>query len=187
MKNINTYINERLSVTSKSFYTCQPKTKRELTDIITDRVKAEGLECDLNDIDVSKITDMSYLFINTDVFKKFNGDISMWDVSNVKNMTEMFWGCEKFNCDLSRWNVSNVEKTSYMFWGCHEFNSDLSKWDMSNVTEMHCMFQFCESFKQNLDRWDVSKVVFMNNAFEHCPTHPKWYIKWNNDIDKLNK
>ena len=38
IKHIKNYINERLSVTSKSFYTCQPKTKRELTDIITDRV-----------------------------------------------------------------------------------------------------------------------------------------------------
>lgn len=32
---------------------------------------------------------MSYLFENTN----FNGNISDWDVSNVKNMTNIFRGC----------------------------------------------------------------------------------------------
>jgi surface protein len=38
----------------------------------------------------------------------FNGDISKWNVSNVKNMNGMFYSCD-FNKDISKWNVSKVE------------------------------------------------------------------------------
>jgi len=60
----------------------QPKTTIELAQIIKDTIKEKGNECDLNFIDVSKITNMSYLFHNTN----FNRDISKWDVSKVENM-----------------------------------------------------------------------------------------------------
>ena len=91
-----------------------PKTKDELKEIIEKRIKDEGNEVDLNDIDVSKITDMSELFERTD----FNGDISNWDVSNVKNMSYMFWGCKKFNQDISNWDVSNVSNREQIFGYC---------------------------------------------------------------------
>ena len=64
----------------------RPTSIEELKFIIYDRIDKEGLECDLNDIDTSLITDMSWLFYCTD----FNGDISGCDVSNVKNMEGMF-------------------------------------------------------------------------------------------------
>ena len=50
--------------------------------------------------------------------KSFNQDISNWDVSNVKNMSEMFIGCGEFNSDISNWNVSNVKNALYKFVGC---------------------------------------------------------------------
>ena len=91
-----------------------PETKEELKDIILQRIKSEGNEIDLNDIDVSNVTDMSHLFANTD----FNGDISEWDVSNVKNMSYMFSNCESFNQDISNWDVSNVVDSDNMLYNC---------------------------------------------------------------------
>jgi surface protein len=85
---------------------------------------------------------MSYLFavsVNS-IFEDFNGDISMWNVSNVKNTSYMFDGCKKFNCDLSTWNVSNVKYMTGMFYACKNFSCDLSKWDVSNVKEMGYAF-----------------------------------------------
>ena len=45
----------------------------------------------------------------------FNGDISEWDVSNVKDMTSMF-DDSNFNGDISNWDVSNVKYMGYMFY-----------------------------------------------------------------------
>ena len=75
MKNLTTYINEALKL-GKSRYKYHPKTKEELRNLIKQRIKEEGYEVDLNDIDVSEITDMSYLFRNLN----FCGDVSKWDV-----------------------------------------------------------------------------------------------------------
>ena len=177
MKQIITYINEKLRLTTKRQYTCQPKNWNELRQIIIQRIKDEGPVCDLNDIDTSKITNMTYLFDARDykIFEDFNGDISMWDVSNVERMGWMFCECKKFNCDISMWNVSNVKKMYSMFDGCKKFNCDISKWNVSNVTNMSGMFNGCKQFNHDLDSWDVSNVKDMTYAFDDCPTQPKWY------------
>ena len=177
MKQIVNYINEKLHITSKQQYTCQPKTKKGLQKIIIQRIHEDGPECDLNDIDVSNITDMSYLFdtVKNKIFNDFNGDVSKWNVSNVKCMKFMFTSCKKFNCDLSRWDVSNATDTHYMFFECKEFNCDLSKWDVSNVTNMSYMFNYCENFNCDLSDWNVSNVKDMTFMFRECPTKPKWY------------
>ena len=115
MKSLKSYIQEKLIIKkSNNNYKYFPKTKKELKDIIIKRIKAEGNEVDLNDIDVSKITDMSELFRETD----FNGDISSWDVSKVKNMRTMFWGCKSFNQNISGWDVSKVTDAYNIFKGC---------------------------------------------------------------------
>ena len=67
------------NISDFSVYSCQPKTYRELEQIVNNRIDKEGPNCDLNDIDISLIDDMSGLFYNS----KFNGDISKWNTSNV--------------------------------------------------------------------------------------------------------
>ena len=183
MKHIKIYINEKLHITTKSHsYSCQPKTKEELQKIIIQRIESDGPECNLNDIGVSNITDMSWLFnankdwnSGNEIFKNFNGDISCWDVSNVEDMEGMFNWCEKFNCDISDWDVSKVKNMYYMFNCCENFNRNISQWDVSDVKSMEGMFEYCTNFRQNLDSWNVSNVKNMYNAFNECPTKPKWY------------
>ena len=72
-----------------SIYSCQPKTKKELVEIIEDRISKEGHNCDLNDIDTSLITDMSYLFFQSN----FNGDISKWKINKDCETRHMFEDC----------------------------------------------------------------------------------------------
>ena len=117
------------------------RDRRHLKSLIEDRIKKFRSNCDLNDIDVSHVTDMSFLF-QGHPFNLFKGDISQWDVSSVKNMRCMFWNC-RFNGDISNWDVSNVEDMSDMF-RSSIFNSDISNWDVSNVRNMAGKFSGSE-------------------------------------------
>jgi len=60
-----------------------------------------------------------------DQFKKFNSDLSNWNVINIKNISHTFYCFTNFNWDLSQWNVVNVTD---MFDNAINFNSDLSNW-----------------------------------------------------------
>ena len=59
------------------------KNKDHLLELIKKTIDEKGLNCDLNFINVSLITDMSNIFCT---FDRFNGDISTWKVSNVKEL-----------------------------------------------------------------------------------------------------
>ena len=146
MKTLVEHINEAMKIgkdiSSFSTYSCQPKTGRELEDIIEERIFKEGYNCDLNDIDVSLITDMSGLFMKSE----FNGDISRWNVSNVENMSYMF-GHSNFNGDISKWDVSNVENMSYMFFKS-KFNQDISNWKINKDCKTIAMFNNCPIKKE---------------------------------------
>ena len=150
----------------------QPKNKAQLKSLIEYAFNHNIY--DLNFIDTSEITNMSWLFEDI----RHNFDVSSWDVTNVTDMAGMFVGCENFNCDLSYWDVSNMTCMEYMFDGCKNFNCDLSNWDVSNVTDMYSMFTACENFKgKGLENWDVSKVKDMNYMFNNCDkvSIPSWY------------
>ena len=145
MKQLNQYIIEKLKINkSTNLYHYHPKDKDELRSLIQELLKERGNDADLNDIDVSDITDMHELFYGLDPHKI---DISEWNVSNVKNMELMFDNCINFNSDLNKWDVSNVKNMEAMFYGCINFNSDLSNWDVSNVKYMGHMFDGCNSLK----------------------------------------
>ena len=152
MKDIKQYIQEGFKLgknkVSKITYNYFPKNKMELKEILKERL-AKDKDADLNDIDVSNITDMVYLFEHLD---PYNIDISEWNVSKVEDAHGMFWVCEHFNCDLSNWDVSNIKDMYGMFYKCEHFNSDLSKWDVSKVKDMGFMFYDCKSMK-NKPSW----------------------------------
>ena len=148
MKHLQNYINEKLIITkdkakNKYAYSCQPQKWGDLRNILEDRLEKDK-DADLNDIDVTKITDMSDIFRTLD---PHNIDISEWDVSNVTNTEGMFYGCKNFNSDLSNWDVSNVKYMFRMFSNCQKFDSDLSNWDVSNVEDMKNIFDGCYALK----------------------------------------
>ena len=153
--------------------------------VINFSLEALGDDANLNWIDTSNITDMSYMFYESvfngdiscwNVFNvenmngmfyssKFNGDISKWNVSSVTNMERMFY-YSKFNGDISGWDVSKVINMSYMFYGS-KFNQDISKWDVSNVTNMYSMFEWSR-FNQDISSWNMSNVTNRQWMFDNC-------------------
>ena len=174
MKTLTSHINEALKIgkdlSEWSSYSCQPKTKKELETIIFKRIKEQGPNCDLNDIDVCQITDMSLLFNGLE----FTGDISKWDVSNVNDMFGMF-AYSKFNGDISDWNVSKVKNISYMFKQSH-FNGDISKWNVRNVTDMSYIF-YKAKFNGDISRWNIDKDCKVYNMFDWCPIKDEYKPK----------
>ena len=192
MKSLNQYIKEKLII-NKDYVDVNmltPKSFDELRKIIEDRYDKLGPgpnkknPIDFNDIDVSHIrsfcndTGNKGIFDNT--FFKYI-DISGWDVSNVTNMSCMFFGCEGLKSvgDISKWDVSSVTNMHRMFCDCCSLNQDLSDWDVSNVTDMSFMFFDCESFNQNISGWNVSSVKDMFYMFLGCK-------KFNQDISGWN-
>jgi len=152
-----------------------PKDRDELDALMKKLRKERGEEGDFNDVDVSNVTDMSYVFSEG---KKFNGDISQWDVSNVTDMSGMFYECENFNGDISNWDVSNVTNMRYMFYKCNSFNQDISSWDVSSVTNMNGMFSGCDSFEGDISNWNVSSVTNMSYTFFNCPIKEEFKPKF---------
>ena len=111
----------------------------------------------------------------------FNQDISVWDVTNVQNMSFMFYTASSFNKPIGNWEratpgntstVGNVLDMSYLFAGRHaggviscSFNQDIGNWNTSSVTNMEAIFRRCTSFNQDISTWDVGNVANLQQAF----------------------
>ena len=144
--------------------------------------------------DVTKITNMSYLFSK---FNYFNEDISNWNVSNVSYMNSMFQDAKLFNQPLNNWDVRNVSDMSYMFCGTESFNQPLNNWYVKNVSDMNHMFFCAEKFNQSLENWIIfnpgGDFVNVENMFLNCeklretyycledtPEYENWDNYWKN-------
>ena len=113
-----------------------PKSRDYLVALIEKEIAKQGLQADLNHLDVSRTENMDFLFVQ---WPDFNGDISRWDVSNVKSMRNMFEHCA-FNGDISQWDVSKVANMQAMF-RSSAFNQDISGWNPLHVSYFNEMFE----------------------------------------------
>ena len=97
------------------------------------------------------------------------GDISDWDVTQVRSMNKLFannlngFSTRTFNGDLSKWTTTRVTNMAQMFdmsnGPSSEFNSMLTNFDTSKVTTMKSMFKNAVEFNQDLD-FDTQKVKY---------------------------
>jgi surface protein len=182
MKNLNQFITEKIKLsndrfthkqTEKTFF---PETRAELKELVKRLISERGNDADLNDIDTSKITNMSDLF----VFSEFNGDISEWNVGNVTDMTRMFLDCENFNCDLSNWDVSKVLYMEEMFTNCKNFEGNgLKYWKTNCLIDTKRMFKECVKFNEDISGWDMSDVHTIIEMFYNCENFDKDISGWN--------
>ena len=113
---------------------------------------------------LSNVTNMSYMFYSA---FSFNDPIDHWDVSNVTNMESVFNNAYNFNQPLNNWNVSSVTNMSAMFRDASAFNQPLNDWNVSSVTNMSGMFSFnigfyYLNFNQSLASWNISSTTNMS-------------------------
>ena len=99
-------------------------------------------------------------------------NLSYFDTSNVKDMSNMFGGCNSLtSLDLSnKFDTSNVTDMFGMFSCCIGLTSlDLSSFDTSNVTDMSMMFDRCSGLTSlDLSKFDTSNVTDMRGMFSEC-------------------
>ena len=181
MKQINNYISEKLYIDKKyKAYEYSPNDKEELKEAIIDvikKAKNKSEIIDLNCIDVSKITDMSGVFLKIHqayprlIFKRLN--LSNWNVSNVIDMSNMFNGCNLLTyIDISGWDVSKVKSTEGMFTGCNNLTycEGIEELKFKNIEKMAAMFAGCNKIDFDADKWklDYSKIHTWA-MFRNCP------------------
>ena len=177
---------------SKAWFTAKifrPKTnkgfKSALRDWKTNKSLASDTYGDISLWDTSNITDMSLAFYNN---TKFNDDISAWNTSNVTNMNGMFSGAEQFNQNISGWNTRNVTDMKSMFNYALSFEGDISKWNTTNVTNMGGMFLGASKFNSNIIGWDVSNVKQMEYMFAYAESFNRNIKSWNvKSVTKFDK
>lgn len=143
------------------------ETGCDLLQIVKDELKKYGMDANLNHIDTSRVQSLLRMFYG---LENFNGDVSLWDVSNVFCFDECFYMCGKFNCDLSGWNVSKGDSFRRMFFGCGLFNRDLSGWNIKYnwYTNLWDMFKGCPAKKPHaaID-YEKKQLVYNRIVSEH--------------------
>ena len=150
------------------------KYKPNKRDELKALVKDESIN--LKDIDISLITDMSFVFSDSER-KDFSG-IEDWDMSKVTNTNYMFYNAKNFNHPLNKWDMSNVSSMKGMFYEAQSFNQPLDKWDTSNVTNMSKMFHKALSFNKPIENWYVSNVRNMYGMFYETLSFNQPLAKW---------
>ncbi|WP_071646491.1 BspA family leucine-rich repeat surface protein [Mycoplasma capricolum] len=72
--------------------------------------------------------------------------------SCIENLSNAFkWKKSEKIKGIEDWDVSEVTDMSYMFFQTSNFNQDISNWNTSNVENMSCMFKGSKSFNQNIN------------------------------------
>ena len=104
---------------------------------------------DMSKVITSKITTMNNLFS----YSNFNQDISSWDTSRVKSMSEMFYQNEDFDQAIGYWNTKNVTAMISMFHGASAFDHPIGNWDTTRLNNITSMFEDAKSFNQPVENW----------------------------------
>jgi len=136
---LNRLMLQKVKSKDHPFYACTPVAS--LKRMIPSLLDVLGSDSNLNWIDTSNVRNMSNVFLCERSYKesngtivteyiRFNGDVSLWDVSNVTDMRRMFDGSD-FDGDISGWDVRNVRNMDYMF-ADSKFTGDISGWQIGN-------------------------------------------------------
>ena len=113
MKSLNQYITEKILINKSSKFINKIKVEslEQLQALIRERYNNNKSFIDLNDLDISELDDLSYIFHGSNIEVV---DISGWDTSNVTTMENMFSFCDKLkniigieNLDVSKLQRAN--------------------------------------------------------------------------------
>ena len=133
----------------------------------------------LGNLDMSKVTDMDFLFGNCKELTSL--DVSGFDTHLVNSMLGMFQNCYKLKSitGLDKFNTSNVNTTAFTFADCRALTAlDLSSFNTSKVTNTMFMFVDCGSLGSLTfgPSFSMAKVQIKNDMFSECGSDGHCYV-----------
>ena len=119
-------------LTEVAVCTLDVTTRAELKAAVDACVGDRLCELTMPHWDVSRVTDMSFLFQG---MSQFNVDISQWEMSQVTTAAGMFEGAASFYRDLSGWTFADNANTTGMFTGADTWLAVKSRTDGFDSTD----------------------------------------------------
>ena len=138
---------------------------------------ARGKYGDINDWDVSQITDFSRLFSNPNC-RGFDSTLDKWNTSSGTTFASMFEGAAKFSQHLNKWETSRATYMEGMFYDATSFNGDIAAWDTARVQSMQYMFAKATSFDRDISSWDTRRAKTLDHMFLGAASFSHDLSKW---------
>ncbi|WP_298311467.1 BspA family leucine-rich repeat surface protein [uncultured Aquimarina sp.] len=101
--------------------------------------------------DLSLVEDLSSMFSGASTFVDNKDKMNSWDISNVRDLEQMFENAVSFNESLHNWDTSNVENMDYMFFFASSFDQSLGDWNLSNAFSLFNILDFSGISSENYD------------------------------------
>jgi len=92
-------------------------------------------------------------------------DLNEWDVSRITDMSSLFAYMHEFDADVNGWDTSSVTTMGSIFKNAYSFNHPLNSWDVSVVTDMSRAFEDATRFNQPLSHWKPRSDANMTDMF----------------------
>ena len=172
MKSLNQYIIEKILInkSSKFINKIKVESKDQLQSIIRERYNNNKSFLDLTDLDISELDNLSYIFYGSNMEVV---DISGWDTSNVTTMAYMFAECEDIKkiIGIENLDVSKLQSANAMFYGCQNLvELYLTNWNPISLEYASCMFYRCSNLKiiKNVENWQLPNIQDAAYMFYKC-------------------
>ena len=182
MKSLNEYIIEKILINKSSkFNKIKVESRDHLFSIIMERHNNNKSFLDLTDLDISELDNLSYIFYGSNMEVV---DISGWDTSNVITMENMFSFCDKLKniIGIENLDVSNLEETNHMFYECKNLvELDLINWNPISLQNAWSMFDSCSNLKiiKNIENWQLPNIKSVRKMFYNCTKLDVDLSNWN--------
>ena len=198
LKNAEQVTNEEWQYIHEQKY--KVTSKKELRNIIKTYSEKNPIGS-LNWIDVSNISDMSYLFSNTNYY----GDVSEWDLSNVNDTRYIFYKSQAYENivkklksaeSISKYEQIFINKFKYVVNYKKELRqivvtyskknptASLNWIDTSKITDMSNLFSMTK-YNGDISEWNVSNVTDMGYMFYKNILFNQPIVDW--DISNITK
>lgn len=107
---------------------------------------------------LTNVTNLSLMFRDCISITTIN-QLDNWDLSDVTDLTQMFYSATSFNQNIGSWETSAVTNMTNTFSYASSFDNggsnSISGWNVSNVSSMSETFAFATSFNRNIGGWNI--------------------------------